>query len=56
MFNSHPYGSIGNGYLAEEWVTFMSKYLYGVEKSLNWPRRNQEEDGTKVDAGSDIEY
>lgn len=37
------------GYLIEECITFRSKYLNRVQKSLNQPRKNQEDGDTEVD-------
>ena len=39
---SHPEGSIAEGYLAEECLTFCSRYLHDVETKLNRPIRNYE--------------
>lgn len=36
----HPEGSIAEGYLAEESMTFCSRYLNNVETKLNRPDRN----------------
>lgn len=38
----HPEGSIAEGYLAEECLTFCSRYLHDVETKLNRPLRNYE--------------
>ncbi|XP_077217923.1 uncharacterized protein LOC143852426 [Tasmannia lanceolata] len=40
---SRPEGSIAEGYLAEECLTFCSRYLEGVESKLNRPVRNDED-------------
>lgn len=45
---------IAKEYLAQECMTFMSKYLKVVETSLNRPRRNQEDDNTEVDTRIDM--
>ena len=37
---SHPEGSIAEGYLVEECMTFCSRYLDDVEAKLNRPIRN----------------
>lgn len=37
---AHPEGSIAEGYLAEECLTFCSRYLEGVEARWNRPIRN----------------
>ena len=37
---SHPEGSIAEGYLVEECMTFCSRYLDDVESKLNRPIRN----------------
>ncbi|CAL1361192.1 unnamed protein product [Linum trigynum] len=46
-----PEGSIANGYIAEECLTFCSKYLHGVETRSNRPSRNDDnldsENGTQ---------
>ncbi|XP_057770554.1 uncharacterized protein LOC130990352 [Salvia miltiorrhiza] len=42
---SHPEGSIAEGYLAEECMTFCSMYLTDVESKLNRPNRNNENGG-----------
>ena len=39
---SHPEGSIAEGYLAEECLTFCARYLDDVETKLNRPVRNYE--------------
>ena len=36
----HPEGSIAEGYLAEECLTFCSRYLFGIETKFNRPSRN----------------
>ena len=38
----HPEGSIAEGYLAEECLTFCSRYLNDVETKLNRRPRNYE--------------
>lgn len=38
----YPEGSIAEGYLAEECMTFCSRYLEGVETRFNRPARNVE--------------
>ncbi|XP_038973330.1 uncharacterized protein LOC103721483 [Phoenix dactylifera] len=37
---AYPEGSISEGYIAEECLTFCSRYLEGVETALNRPPRN----------------
>ena len=37
----YPEGSIAEGYLAEECMTFCSRYLEDVETRLNRPTRNE---------------
>ncbi|XP_028076512.1 uncharacterized protein LOC114278612 isoform X2 [Camellia sinensis] len=37
---SHPEGSIAQGYLVEECMTFCSRYLHDVESKLHQPLRN----------------
>ena len=39
---AHPEGSIAEGYLAEECLTFCARYLSDVETKLNRPVRNYE--------------
>ncbi|XP_058112986.1 uncharacterized protein LOC131256009 [Magnolia sinica] len=39
---SRPEGSIAEGYLAEECLTFCSRYLHGVETRFNRPVRNED--------------
>ena len=36
---AEPEGSIAEGYLAEEVLTFCSQYLEGIETQINRPRR-----------------
>ncbi|XP_052619588.1 uncharacterized protein LOC111897976 [Lactuca sativa] len=40
---AHPEGSIAEGYLAQECVTFCSRYLSGVETIFTTPIRNDDE-------------
>lgn len=51
---SWPRGLIAKRYLAEEGMTFGSKYLIGLDTSLDQPRRNQENDDTKIDKRIDM--
>ncbi|KAM0937164.1 hypothetical protein DsansV1_C26g0196301 [Dioscorea sansibarensis] len=37
---SRPEGSIAEGYIAEECLTFCSRYLHGIETKFNHPHRN----------------
>ena len=37
---AHPEGSIAEGYIAEECLTFCSRYLEGVETVFNRPQRH----------------
>ncbi len=37
---AHPEGSIAEGYIAEECVTFCSRYLHNVQTKLNRVERN----------------
>lgn len=37
---AQPEGSIAEGYIAEECLTFCSRYLEGVESVFNRPQRN----------------
>lgn len=39
---AHPEGSIAEGYIAEECLTFCSRYLDRVETKFNQPERNFE--------------
>ncbi|XP_057790149.1 uncharacterized protein LOC131007019 isoform X2 [Salvia miltiorrhiza] len=48
---SHPEGSIAEGYLAEECMTFCSMYLSDVESKLNRPNRNDESGETSKPQG-----
>ena len=41
---AHPEGSIAEGYLAQESLTFCSRYLSGVETIFTRPIRNDDED------------
>lgn len=43
---SHPEGSIAEGYLAEECLTFCTRYLHDVDTKLTRPIRNYEGDLT----------
>lgn len=60
MFKSKSYihnksrleGSTVEGCLAE-CMTFVFRYLNGIETSLNWPRRKQEYDDNEVDTRID---
>lgn len=40
---AHPEGSIAEGYMAEECLTFCSRYLDSVETVFNRPSRNVED-------------
>ena len=40
---AHPEGSIAEGYLAQESLTFCSRYLSGVETVFTRPIRNDDE-------------
>ena len=42
MRNNGPEGSIAEGYLTEECLTFCSRYLEGVETKFNRPTRNDD--------------
>ncbi|OMO94184.1 Transposon, En/Spm-like protein [Corchorus capsularis] len=44
-----PEGSIAEGYLANECLTFCSRYLEGAETSFNRPNRNEEGSSSDVD-------
>jgi hypothetical protein len=39
---AHPEGSIAEGYIATECLTFCSRYFENVETQFNRPRRNYE--------------
>lgn len=39
---SKPEGSIAEGYIAEECLTFCSRYFEGIETRFNRPRRNDD--------------
>lgn len=41
---ARPEGSIANGYLVEECMTFVSRYLNDVESKENRPPRNYDDD------------
>ncbi|XP_077247212.1 uncharacterized protein LOC143886926 [Tasmannia lanceolata] len=51
---SSPEGSIAEGYLAEECLTFCSRYLEGVESKLNRPVRNDEDAHVEMEEGFSI--
>ncbi|XP_077248875.1 uncharacterized protein LOC143888370 [Tasmannia lanceolata] len=51
---SRPEGSIAEGYLAEECLTFCSRYLEGVESKLNRPVRNDEDGHVEMEEGFSI--
>ncbi|XP_057550597.1 uncharacterized protein LOC130828654 [Amaranthus tricolor] len=40
---AQPEGSIAEGYILEETITFCSRYLEGVETLFNRPRRNDDD-------------
>ncbi|XP_077252318.1 uncharacterized protein LOC143891659 [Tasmannia lanceolata] len=44
-------GSIADGYLAKECLTFCSRYLEGVESKLNRPLRNDEDVQCEIEEG-----
>lgn len=46
---SRTEGSIAEKYLGEECVTFVSKYIDGIETSLNRPLKIQEDKDVAVD-------
>lgn len=49
---SSPEGSIAEGYLADECLTFCSRYLgSGVETRFNRPGRNDDDDDGDVSSG-----
>ncbi|XP_077219723.1 uncharacterized protein LOC143853913 [Tasmannia lanceolata] len=48
---SRPEGSIAEGYLAEECMTFCSRYFEGVESKLNRPVRNDEDIPSEIEEG-----
>ena len=39
---AHPEGSIAEGYVADECLTFCSRYLIGIETIFNRPERNDD--------------
>ena len=39
---AHPEGSIAEGYIAEECLTFCSRYLQGLETVFNRPQRHND--------------
>ena len=39
---AHPKGSIAEGYVADECLTFCSRYLIGIETIFNRPERNDD--------------
>lgn len=51
---TRPKGSIAKGYLTEECMTLVSKYLNRVETSLTLLGQNQEDDGSEVDKRIDM--
>ncbi|XP_077251807.1 uncharacterized protein LOC143891036 [Tasmannia lanceolata] len=51
---SRPKGSIAEGYLAEECLTFCSRYLEGVQSKLNRPVRNDEDAHVEMEEGFSI--
>lgn len=46
---AHPEGSIAEGYLAEECLTFCSRYLDDVEAKFNRPIRNNDDGDTEME-------
>ncbi|XP_077246449.1 uncharacterized protein LOC143886385 [Tasmannia lanceolata] len=48
---SRPKGSIAEGYLAEECMTFCSRYFEGVESKLNRPVRNDDDVPSEIEEG-----
>lgn len=44
---SRPEGSIAEGYLADECLTFCSRYLDGIETRFSRPVRNDDEGDTE---------
>lgn len=51
---ARPEGVRAEGYIVEEYMIIVSKYLNDVETSPNQPRRNHEVDDIEVDTISDI--
>lgn len=54
---THPEASIANGYIAEECMTFCSRYLEDAETKLNRPTRN--DDGGKISGrhmGKEVDF
>ncbi|CAN1757493.1 hypothetical protein LINPERHAP1_LOCUS6538 [Linum perenne] len=50
---AQPEGSIAEGYLAEECLTFCSRYLQGVETRFNRPIRNEDNNTPEVESVND---
>lgn len=51
---AHPEGSIAEGYLAEECLTFCSQYLEGIETKSNRPARNSDDTYNQLEPESSI--
>ena len=52
---AHPEGSIAEGYLAQESLTFCSRYLSGVETIFTRPIRNDDEgDQNEIEEGNKL--
>ncbi|XP_039130942.1 uncharacterized protein LOC120267365 [Dioscorea cayenensis subsp. rotundata] len=49
---SRPEGSIAEGYIAEECLTFCSRYLHGIETKFNGPERNYDGDSLSRNTSS----
>ncbi|XP_039143956.1 uncharacterized protein LOC120281093 [Dioscorea cayenensis subsp. rotundata] len=49
---SRPEGSIAEGYIAEECLTFCSRYLHGIETKFNRPERNYDGDSLSRNTSS----
>lgn len=45
---NRPESSIVEGYVTKECMKFESKFLNGVEISLTWPPRNQQDDAIEL--------
>jgi len=51
---SRPEGSIAEGYLAEECLTFCSRYLHGIDTRFNQLERNYDGGPVNFDGGPSI--
>ena len=51
---SRPEGSIAEGYIAEECLTFCSRYLHGIQTTENRSTRNNDDDDDETHKGLSI--